>query len=96
MRKRVADSKVLETHFTSEVEHDWDQCLATFKGTPAFTRSSHAGQIHEGAEAVRAYHSGTAHGVPDQRHENVRMHVAMIYVPSSPSSNSIGTNTGRS
>lgn len=67
--------EVLEEHFTSEVEHDWDQCLATFKGTPRYEIVP-MGHIHEGAEAVRAYHQAQRTAFPDQRHENVRMHVS--------------------
>lgn len=67
--------EVLEEHFTSEVEHDWDRCLATFKGTPRYEIVP-MGHIHEGAEAVRAYHQAQRTAFPDQRHENVRMHVS--------------------
>lgn len=71
-RRRLA---VLETHFQSEVDHDWDACLATFKDVPRYEIVP-TGQIHEGREAVRAYHVGQRTAFPDQRHENVRLHVA--------------------
>lgn len=67
--------EVLEEHFRSEVEHDWDACLATFKDIPRYEIVA-TGQVHEGAEAVVAYHRRQRTAFPDQRHENVRMHVA--------------------
>ncbi len=27
---------VLEEHFQSEIDHDWDACLATFKDVPRY------------------------------------------------------------
>jgi steroid delta-isomerase-like uncharacterized protein len=66
--------EVLEKHFISEVDHDWATCLATFKGTPRYEIVP-LGHIHEGEEAVRAYHIAQRGAFPDQRHENVRMHV---------------------
>ena len=67
--------EVLEQHFRSEVEHDWDTCLATFAGTPRYEIVP-TGQVHEGDEAVLAYHRAQRIAFPDQRHENVRIHVA--------------------
>lgn len=67
--------EILETHFQSEVDHDWDACLATFKDVPRYEIVP-TGQIHEGAEAVRAYHTAQRLAFPDQRHENVRIHVS--------------------
>lgn len=64
---------VLEEHFESEVDHDWDKCLATFKDVPRYEIVP-TGQVHEGAEAVVAYHKAQRGAFPDQRHENVRMH----------------------
>ncbi len=66
---------VLEQHFQSEIDHDWESCLATFKDVPRYEIVA-TGQIHEGREAVVAYHVGQRTAFPDQRHENVRMHVA--------------------
>ena len=66
---------VLETHFQSEVVHDWDACLGTFKDVPRYEIVP-TGQIHEGRDAVRAYHVNQRTAFPDQRHENVRLHVA--------------------
>lgn len=66
---------VLDEHFRSEVDHDWDACLATFEDVPRYEIVA-TGQIHEGREAVVAYHRAQRTAFPDQRHENVRMHVA--------------------
>ena len=66
---------VLEAHFQSEVDHDWDTCLDTFHDVPRYEIVP-TGQIHEGREAVRAYHVGQRTAFPDQRHEHVRIHVA--------------------
>ena len=71
-RRRLA---VLETHFRSEVDHDWDACLGTFEDVPRYEIVP-TGQIHEGRDAVLAYHRGQRTAFPDQRHENVRIHVA--------------------
>ncbi|HYD47733.1 MAG TPA: ester cyclase [Terriglobales bacterium] len=67
--------EVLAVHFQAEVDHDWDACLATFKDVPRYEIVPTA-QIHEGRDAVRAYHVAQRTAFPDQRHENVRMHVA--------------------
>lgn len=66
---------VLEEHFQSEVDHDWERCLATFKGVPRYEIVA-TGQVHEGREAVVAYHTAQRTAFPDQHHEHVRMHVA--------------------
>jgi len=67
--------EVLEQHFRSEIDHDWDACLDTFGPVPRYEIVA-TGQVHEGADAVVAYHSAQRTAFPDQRHENVRMHVA--------------------
>jgi len=84
--------EVLEKHFRSEVEHDWDACLATFKDVPRYEIVA-TGQVHEGAEAVVAYHRRQRTAFPDQRHENVRMHVADDDTVVSEF-DLLGTNTG--
>lgn len=66
---------VLEQHFQSEIDHDWDACLATFAGVPRYEIVA-TGQVHEGRDAVVAYHRAQRSAFPDQRHEHVRMHVA--------------------
>jgi steroid delta-isomerase-like uncharacterized protein len=67
--------EMLDRHFRSEVVHDWNACLATFKGVPRYEIVA-LGQIHEGTEAVLNYHTAQRTAFPDQRHEHVRMHVA--------------------
>lgn len=71
-RRRLA---VLEEHFQAEIDHDWDACLATFAGVPRYEIVA-TGQVHEGRDAVVAYHRAQRTAFPDQRHEHVRMHVA--------------------
>lgn len=66
---------VLEEHFRSEIDHDWDACLATFQDVPRYEIVA-TGQVHEGRDAVVAYHRAQRTAFPDQRHEHVRMHVA--------------------
>lgn len=83
---------VLDVHFQSEIDHDWDLCLSTFSGTPRYEIVP-TGQVHEGPDAVRAYHAAQRTAFPDQRHENVRFHHAdddtMI-----AEFDLLGTNTG--
>jgi steroid delta-isomerase-like uncharacterized protein len=67
--------EVLDEHFRSEVDHDWDACLRTFKDVPRYEIVP-LGQIHEGADAVLRYHRTQRTAFPDQRHEHVRMHVS--------------------
>ena len=67
--------EVLDEHFRSEIDHDWDACLATFKDVPRYEIVA-TGQVHEGVDAVVAYHKAQRTAFPDQRHENVRMHIA--------------------
>lgn len=66
---------LLDEHFASEVEQQFERTLATFAGTPRYEIMA-TGQVHEGAEAVLAYHRNQRGAFPDQRHENVRFHVA--------------------
>ena len=70
--KRLA---VLDEHFASEVAQEFDRTVATFAGHPRYEIVP-TGQVHDGEEAVLAYHRAQRGAFPDQRHENVRMHVA--------------------
>jgi steroid delta-isomerase-like uncharacterized protein len=83
---------VLEEHFQSEIDHDWDRCLGTFKDVPRYEIVA-TGQIHEGANAVVAYHRNQRTAFPDQRHEHVRMHIADDDTVISEF-DLLGTNTG--
>lgn len=67
--------ELLETHFQSEVDHDWATCLATFDGHPRYEIMP-TGQVHDGDDAVLRYHRAQREAFPDQRHDGVRFHVA--------------------
>ena len=54
--------EMLDRHFRSEVVHDWNACLATFKGVPRYEIVA-LGQIHEGTEAVLKLPHRPAHGL---------------------------------
>ncbi len=66
---------VVEEHFTTEVEQAFDQTLATFAGHPRYEIMA-TGQVFDGADEVMGYYVTTRTAFPDQRHENVRLHVA--------------------
>jgi steroid delta-isomerase-like uncharacterized protein len=83
---------VLDAHFQSEIDHDWEACLATFRDVPRYEIVA-TGQVHEGRDAVIAYHRGQRGAFPDQRHEHVRMHVADDDTVISEF-DLLGTNTG--
>ena len=67
--------ELLEEHFASEVAQEFDRTLATFAGHPRYEIMA-TGQIYDGADEVLAYHRNQRGAFPDQRHENVRHHVA--------------------
>ena len=67
--------RVLAQHFQSEVDHDWDACIATFDGHPRYEIVP-TGQIFDGEQSVRGYHHRQRQAFPDQRHENARFHCA--------------------
>lgn len=83
--------QVLETHFESEVVHDWDTCIGTFNGTPRYEIMP-TGQVYDGDEAVRTYHQTQRIAFPDQRHDNVRFHFSDDSVIAE--FDLLGTNTG--
>lgn len=66
---------VLEEHFASEVDQDFDRTIATFNGHPRYEIMA-TGQVYDGEAEVLAYHRGQRGAFPDQRHENVRHHFA--------------------
>ncbi len=66
---------VLEEHFKSEVDQDFDVTLATFNGHPRYEIIA-TGQVYDGDDEVLAYHRSQRTAFPDQRHENVRYHFA--------------------
>lgn len=71
-RRRLA---VLEEHFQSEVDQEFDRTLATFNGHPHYEIMA-TGQVYDGDDEVLAYHRNQRTAFPDQRHENVRYHFA--------------------
>jgi steroid delta-isomerase-like uncharacterized protein len=70
-RRRLA---VIEEHFASEVDKEFDRTLATFAGHPHYEIVA-TGQVHDGDDEVLAYHRAQRTAFPDQRHEDVRLHV---------------------
>jgi steroid delta-isomerase-like uncharacterized protein len=90
LRQRRLD--VLAEHFASEVDQDFDRTLATFAGEPRYEIVP-TGQVHQGAEAVLAYHRAQRGAFPDQRHDGVTMHVADDDTVVSEF-DLLGTNTG--
>ena len=69
-KRRLA---LLDEHFASEVDQEFDRTLATFAGAPRYEIMP-TGQVHDGDEAVLAYHRNQRTAFPDQRHENVVFH----------------------
>ncbi len=67
--------EVIEEHMDTEVTHDFERTLATFDGRPRYEIMA-TGQIFDGAEQVMGYYRTTRTAFPDQRHDNVRYHVA--------------------
>jgi steroid delta-isomerase-like uncharacterized protein len=67
--------EVLEEHFRSVVEQEFDRTLATFNGRPHYEIMA-TGQIYDGDDYLLAYHRKQRTALPDQRHENVRLHFA--------------------
>jgi steroid delta-isomerase-like uncharacterized protein len=67
--------ELLEEHFRSEVEQDFDRTLATFNGRPHYEIMA-TGQVYDGDDEVLTYHRRQRAAFPDQRHENVRFHFA--------------------
>jgi steroid delta-isomerase-like uncharacterized protein len=73
LRQRRLD--LLAEHFASEVDQEFDRTIATFAGHPRYEIVP-TGQVHDGEEAVLAYHRAQRSAFPDQRHDGVRFHVA--------------------
>ena len=67
--------EVIEEHFRSEVDKQFDRTLATFGGHPHYEIMA-TGQVYDGDDEVLAYHRAQRTAFPDQRHDNVRIHVA--------------------
>jgi steroid delta-isomerase-like uncharacterized protein len=67
--------EVVEEHFRTEVAQEFDRTLATFNGHPHYEIIP-TGQVFDGDEEVMGYYRTTRAAFPDQRHDNVRLHVA--------------------
>jgi steroid delta-isomerase-like uncharacterized protein len=67
--------EIIEEHFRSEVDKEFDRTLATFNGHPRYEIIP-TGQVFDGDDEVLAYHRNQRTAFPDQRHENVRLHFA--------------------
>lgn len=86
---------VIEEHFRSEVDQEFERTLATFgageEGHPHYEIVP-TGQVFDGAEEVMGYYRTTRTAFPDQRHDDVRLHVADDAVIAE--FDLLGTNTG--
>jgi steroid delta-isomerase-like uncharacterized protein len=71
-RRRI---ETVEEHFRTEATQEFDLTLATFNGHPHYEIMA-TGQVFDGAEEVMGYYQLTRTAFPDQRHDNVRFHVA--------------------
>ena len=83
---------MLEEHFRTEVDHEFEATLATFDGHPHYEIMA-TGQVFDGADEVMGYYRTTRTAFPDQRHDGVRFHVADDDVIVAEF-DLLGTNTG--
>jgi steroid delta-isomerase-like uncharacterized protein len=67
--------EVVGEHFRTEVSQEFDRTLATFSGHPHYEIMA-TGQVFDGDDEVMGYYRTTRTAFPDQRHDNVRFHVA--------------------
>ena len=67
--------ELIEEHFRTEVTQEFDITLGTFNGHPHYEIMA-TGQVFDGDAEVMAYYRMTRTAFPDQRHDNVRFHVA--------------------
>jgi steroid delta-isomerase-like uncharacterized protein len=72
---RVRRLELLQEHFTSEVEKEFDRTIATFAGHPRYEIMA-TSQVYDGEDEVLAYHRAQRTAFPDQRHDGVTFHVA--------------------
>ncbi len=72
---RARRLEIVEEHFRTEVTQEFDLTLATFNGHPRYEIMP-TGQVFDGDDAVMGYYRTTRTAFPDQRHDNVRFHVA--------------------
>jgi steroid delta-isomerase-like uncharacterized protein len=67
--------EVIREHMDTEVTQEFDRTLATFNGHPHYEIIA-TGQVFDGDQEVMDYYRMTRTAFPDQRHDNVRHHVA--------------------
>ena len=67
--------EVIREHMDTEVTQEFDRTLATFNGHPHYEIIA-TGQVFDGDDEVMGYYRMTRTAFPDQRHDNVRCHVA--------------------
>jgi steroid delta-isomerase-like uncharacterized protein len=72
---RARRLELLQEHFTSEVEKEFDRTIATFAGHPRYEIMA-TSQVYDGKDEVLAYHRAQRTAFPDQRHDGVTFHVA--------------------
>lgn len=73
LRQRRLD--LIEEHFATEVSQEFERTLATFNGHPHYEIMA-TGQVFDGDDEVMGYYQTTRTAFPDQRHDDVRIHVA--------------------
>jgi len=66
---------LIAEHMDTEVTQEFDLTLGTFNGHPHYEIMA-TGQIFDGDDEVMGYYRTTRAAFPDQRHDNVRYHVA--------------------
>lgn len=71
---RARREAVVREHMESENVQDFERTMATF-ARPRYELMA-TGEVHDGADAVRAYYADSRRAVPDQRNELRALHHA--------------------
>jgi steroid delta-isomerase-like uncharacterized protein len=66
---------IIRRHMDTELTQEFDLTLGTFNGHPHYEIMA-TGQIFDGDDEVMGYYRMTRAAFPDQRHDNVRYHLA--------------------
>jgi steroid delta-isomerase-like uncharacterized protein len=66
---------IVKEHFETEVSQEFDKTIATFNGHPHYEIMA-TGEVFDGDAEVMNYYKTTRTAFPNQRHGNVRVHVA--------------------
>jgi steroid delta-isomerase-like uncharacterized protein len=69
---RAAREALVREHMESENRQDFDATMATFSH-PRYELIA-TGEVHDGADAVRAYYASSRAAFPDQRNEVIALH----------------------